>query len=74
MSWCCGRTRRPGEGRTDALLAQKRQLEAAAGERTKLARIADSIERFCEQLRAGLADATFEQKRRLVELLIQRCS
>ncbi len=48
------------------------KLEAAAGERTKLARITDSIERFCEQVRAGLADATFEHKRRLVELLVDR--
>jgi site-specific DNA recombinase len=60
------------EGRTDALLAQKRQLEAAAGERTELAGIADSIERFCEQVKAGLSIATFEQKRRLVELLVDR--
>ena len=37
-----------------------------------LATIADSIEEFCEQVRSGLADAAFEQKRRLVELLIDR--
>jgi site-specific DNA recombinase len=60
------------EGRTEALLAQQRQLEASAQERTELARIADSIEGFCEQVRAGVAEATFEQKRRLVELLIDR--
>ncbi|MBA2616927.1 MAG: recombinase family protein [Rubrobacter sp.] len=66
------RKRKELEGRADALLAQKRQLEAAAGERTELAGIADSIEGFCEQVRAGLANATFEQKRRLVELLIDR--
>jgi site-specific DNA recombinase len=66
------RKRKELKGRTDALLAHKRQLEAAAGERTKLAGIADSIERFCKQVRAGLAYATFEHKRRLVELLIDR--
>ena len=66
------RKRKELEGRTDALLAQERQLEASARERTELAGIADSIERFCEQVRAGLAEATFEQKRRLVELLIDR--
>jgi site-specific DNA recombinase len=60
------------EGRTDALLAQERQLQASARERTELASVADSIERFCERVRSGLADATFEQKRRLVELLIDR--
>ncbi|CAA9467810.1 MAG: hypothetical protein AVDCRST_MAG58-3700 [uncultured Rubrobacteraceae bacterium] len=66
------RKRKELQRRTDALLAQERQLEASARERTELARIADSIEEFCEQVRAGLADATFEQKRRLVELLIDR--
>jgi site-specific DNA recombinase len=66
------RKRKELEGRTEALLAQERQLEASARERTELAQIADSIERFCEQVREGLAEATFEQKRRLVELLIDR--
>ena len=62
------RKRKELEARTDSLLAQKRQLDASARERTELARIADSIEEFREQVRAGLADANFEQKRRLVEL------
>ena len=66
------RKRKELESRADALLAQERQLEASARERTELAAIADSIEEFCERVRAGLADATFEQKRRLVELLIDR--
>jgi len=66
------RKRKELEGRTEALLAQERQLEASARERTELATTADSIEGFCERVRAGLADATFEQKRRLVELLIDR--
>jgi site-specific DNA recombinase len=38
----------------------------------ELAKIADSIERFCEQVSSGLANATFEQKRALVELLIDQ--
>jgi site-specific DNA recombinase len=66
------RKRKELEARTDSLLAQKRQLDASARERTELARIADSIEEFREQVRAGLADANVEQKRRLVELLIDR--
>ena len=66
------RKRKELESRADALLAQERQLEASARERAELAAIADSIEEFCERVRAGLADATFEQKRRLVELLIDR--
>lgn len=58
--------------RRDALLAQRRQLDAGAKERVELAGIADSIEEFCARVRAGLADATFEQKRSLVELLVDR--
>jgi site-specific DNA recombinase len=60
------------KGRSDALLAQKRQLEATARERTELCAIGDSIEEFCEQVKAALFDATFEQKRALLELLIDR--
>jgi site-specific DNA recombinase len=60
------------KGRSDALLAQKRQLEATARERTELCAVGDSIEEFCEQVKAALFDATFEQKRALVELLIDR--
>jgi site-specific DNA recombinase len=58
--------------RRDALLAQKRQLDTDAEERIGLAGIADSIEEFCERVRVGLAGATFEQKRALVELLVDR--
>jgi hypothetical protein len=58
--------------RSESLLTQKRQLEASANERMELAKIADSIEHFCEQMRSGLANATFEQKRALVELLIDQ--
>lgn len=66
------RKRKELHGRSEILLAQKRQLEASANERMELAKIADSIERFCEQVRSGLANATFEQKRALVELLIDQ--
>jgi len=60
------------QGRSDALLAQRRQLEATARERTELSGIGESIEEFCKQVKAALFDATFEQKRALVELLIDR--
>jgi site-specific DNA recombinase len=66
------RKRKELKGCSDALLAQKRQLEAAARERTELSEVADSIEEFCEQVKAGLSDATFEQRRALAELLIDR--
>jgi site-specific DNA recombinase len=41
-------------------------------QRTEFAGVVGSVENFCERVRGGLADATFEQKRRLVELLIDR--
>jgi site-specific DNA recombinase len=66
------RKRKELKGRSNALLAQKRQLEATARERTELSGIADSIEKFCEQVKAGLSKTTFEQRRVLVELLIDR--
>jgi len=31
-----------------------------------------SVEEFCRRVQRGLADATFEQRRQLVELLIDR--
>jgi site-specific DNA recombinase len=60
------------KGRSDALLVQKRQLEATARERTELSGITDSIKEFCEQVNGGLSNASFEQRRALVELLIDR--
>jgi len=38
----------------------------------ELAGVAGSLEDFCERVRGGLANATFEQRRKLVELLIDR--
>jgi len=66
------RRRKELDGRSNTLLAQKRQLEASTNERMELTKIADSIERFCKQVKEGLSDATFEQKRALVELLIDQ--
>ena len=56
----------------DTLLAQQRQLDAAARQRLELGAVADGIEAFCQTVRAGLATATFEQRRLLAELLIDR--
>ncbi len=54
------------------LAAQQRQLDAVAKQHLDVAALADGIERFCSQVRAGLLDATFEERRALVELLIDR--
>ena len=66
------RKRKELDGRSNTLLAQKRQLEASANERIELAKIAASIEQFCKQVKEGLSKATFEQKGALVELLIDQ--
>src|SRR5215471_14505138 len=66
------RKRQELDRRHAALLAQQRQLEAAAGQRLELQAVASGIERFCRTVRAGLATATFTQRRQLAELLIDR--
>jgi site-specific DNA recombinase len=58
--------------RRAALAAQQRQLDAAAEQRLELQAVADGIEAFCQAIRAGLATATFAQRRQLAELLIDR--
>ena len=66
------RRRRDLEQRDEAFSGQERQLQAQAQQRTELAGVVGHVEDFCERVRAGLDDATFEQRRRLVELLIDR--
>ncbi len=66
------RRRKDLEQREEALASQERQLQAQSRQRMELAGVAGSIEDFCRRVRGGLADATFEQRRELVELLIDR--
>src|SRR5215471_5426218 len=66
------RKRQELDRRHDTLLAQQRQLEATAEQRLELQAVAEGIERFCQTIRAGLATATFTQRRQLAELLIDR--
>jgi site-specific DNA recombinase len=54
------------------LAAQETQLEAQVNRQEKLAGMVTSIEAFCQRVQSGLAEATFAQKRTLVELLIDR--
>jgi site-specific DNA recombinase len=58
--------------RRDSLLGQQRQLEAQGQQHRELGRIAEGIEAFCRGVTEGLAQATFAQRRALVELLIDR--
>jgi site-specific DNA recombinase len=55
-----------------ALAAQEKQLEMQVDRRGELAGMVTSIEAFCQRVQSGLAEATFAQKRTLVELLIDR--
>ena len=66
------RKRQDLDRRRDTLLAQQRQLDAAARQKLELGAVADGIEAFCQTVRAGLATATFQQRRLLAELLIDR--
>ncbi len=49
-----------------------RQIEASANQQIELAGVAKSMEAFCQRVSQGLEQASFEQKRQLVELLIDR--
>ena len=54
------------------LEAQAKELEAQVDRQAELVQLGSSIEDFCHWIQAGLANATFDQKRTMVELLIDR--
>jgi hypothetical protein len=58
--------------RLSVIAEQKRQLEANVGHHDQLAGMVQSIEAFCQRVQQGLSEATFEQKRQLIELLVDR--
>jgi site-specific DNA recombinase len=60
------------EQKSQVLEAQVKELGAQVDRQAELVQLGSSIEDFCRRIQAGLADATFEQKRTLVELLIDR--
>jgi site-specific DNA recombinase len=66
------RKRQELDRRRATLATQQRQLHAIAEQRLELRAIADGIQAFCQTVRAGLATASFAQRRLLVELLIDR--
>jgi site-specific DNA recombinase len=66
------RKRQELDRRRATLAAQQHQLDAVAEQRLELRTVAGGIEAFCQTVRAGLATATFAQRRLLVELLIDR--
>lgn len=66
------RRRREIEQRQEALDEQAKQVEMQVEQTVELAGVVTSVEDFTARVRQGLAAATFEQKRQLVELLIDR--
>jgi hypothetical protein len=58
--------------RQEAVASQVRQLEASAAHPLELAQVMSTIQEFCQRVQNGLDQVTFEQKRQLVELLIDR--
>ncbi|MDP9316257.1 MAG: zinc ribbon domain-containing protein, partial [Chloroflexota bacterium] len=66
------RRRQDLEQKQEALTVQERQLTLQVDRQKEVAALVTSVEEFCQRVQAGLANATFEQKRQLVELLIDR--
>jgi site-specific DNA recombinase len=60
------------EQRQQAIAEQIRQLEASVGRHDELAAMVQSIEAFCQCVALGLAEATFDEKRQIIELLVDR--
>lgn len=64
------RKRKEISQKCDALQKQSQQLQTTSNQRMALAQVADSIETFCAKIRPMLEQTNFDQKRQLVELLI----
>lgn len=60
------------EQRLAALDQQHRLVEAQTRQQMEVSGICEALTDFCQRVQAGLAEATFEQKRQLVELLVDR--
>jgi site-specific DNA recombinase len=60
------------EQKSHALEVQMKELAAQVDRRAELVQLGSSIEEFCRRIAAGLANVTFDQKRTMVELLIDR--
>ena len=58
--------------RQEALARQEEQLSREADHLHEISGLEKSVESFCRRIRSGLEEATFERRRQLVELLIDR--
>jgi site-specific DNA recombinase len=66
------RRRQELEQRLQAIAEQVRHLEVDVQRHDELSAMVESSEAFCQRIAQGVADATFEQKRQLIELLVDR--
>lgn len=66
------RRRQAVEQQMGVLVRQAQQIASQVEQQKELAGVMGSIEAFCQRVQAGLENATFAQKRQLVELLIDR--
>jgi len=60
------------EQRVEAFNRQEEQLSTQANRQTEVVGLVKSVEDFCQRIQLSLEQATFEQKRQLIELLIDR--
>ena len=60
------------ENRLQGMQDLEKQLTHQVDRRNELSGLAVSIENFCQRIRTGLENTNFEQKRTLVELLVDR--
>jgi len=66
------RRRQELERRMTALTRQTEQLQDQVNRQSHLAQLTASVADFCRRVQTGLTVATFEERRQLVELLIDR--
>jgi site-specific DNA recombinase len=66
------RRRHEVEERDQALQRQEQDLEREVDRQAELAELTTGVVQFCQRVQEGLEQATFEQKRALIELLIDR--
>jgi site-specific DNA recombinase len=60
------------EGRVESLAVQLHQLDHSVNRQKELSGLVDSVTAFCAKVQSSLTEASFEQKRQLIELLIDR--
>ncbi len=66
------RRRHDLEQKVQSLWAQRQQLDAQVDHQGEIARVSLSVDEFCHRVQKGLEQATWEQKRQLVEGLVVR--